>query len=356
MKKMVDTTLEENILEPQKTTKRTSKTTKKVNEDTQKTSKSAKILTENIGTTTKTTKKTLIETDDTLETPKTTRTKKSSNTKSAPKIISDGSKYVCTLNLDKDMLELSTKESTFDVYVEPNEYIICLGSSDSYFSGTQKDLNIKFKKHDITVIQEDNLFKVSTTLDMEISENVKINSFEKNKDLLTFSTENTLKISSKEGRLFITNKEFCNDVFAKSTNISNSNNTLIISEEEQKVYLPYSIEEVTKDFNNSPDRYNSITDLIAKKYVLPFSLYKNPARARFREAYKLMRRKQHSTIPAALALAIELMFDSNLNPAIITACKNLDELDIYLDCLDDNELDKFTCFGIVYKSKPVVVA
>lgn len=350
MKKMVDTTLEENILTPKITT--TTRTTKK--SDT-KLTKSASKSTTQATTKSKASKKSLIETDDTLGTPN-TRTKKSSTSKSTSKIISDGSKYVCTLNLDKNMLELSTKESTFDVYVEPNEYIICLGNSDSYFSGSQKDLNIKFKKHDITIIQEDNLFKVSTTLDMEISENVKINNFEKNKDLLTFSTENTLKISSKEGKLFIINKEFCNDVFAKSTNISTSNNTLIISEEEQKVYLPYSIEEVTKDFNNSPDRYNSITDLIAKKYVLPFSLYKNPARARFREAYKLMRRKQHSNIPAALALAIELMFDSNLNPAIITACKNLDELDIYLDCLDDNELDKFTCFGIVYKSKPVVVA
>ncbi len=350
MKKMVDNILEENILEPEKTTK---KTTKKASETTKKTSKSTKT----------TSTKTRIEAEDIAlatsiaETRKATRTaKKTSTPKSNSKIISDGSKYVCTLNLDKDILELSTKESTFDVYVEPNEYIICLGVSDSYFSGAQKNLNISFKKHDITIIQEDNLFKVSTTLDMEIADNVKINTFKKSDDFLTFSTENTLKISSKDGKLFIINKEFCNDVFAKTTTMSTSNNTLIISEEEQKVYLPYSIEEVTKDFNSAPDRYNSITDLIAKKYVLPFSLYKNPARARFREAYKLMRKKQHSSITAALALAIELMFDSHLNPAIITACKNLDELDIYLDCLDDNELDKFTCFGIVYKSKPVVVA
>lgn len=338
MKKAVDNILQENITNSQETT------TKKASGTTKKT----------------TTKKASTTKDVSLESSSSAtkkNTTKSSTTKSASKIISDHSKYACTLNLEKDMLELSTKEANFDVYVEPNEYIICLGTSDSYFSGTQKDLSIKLKKDDITIIQEDNLFKVSTSLDMEIADNVKIHNFERNKDILTFSTENKLKISSKDGKLFIINKETCNDVFAKNTSLStSSNNTLIISEEEQKIYLPYSIEEVTKDFNKSPDRYNSITDLIAKKYVLPFSLYKNPARARFREAYKLMRRKQKASIPAALALAIELMFDSNLNPAIITACKNLDELDIYLDCLDDNELDKFTCFGIVYKSKPVVLA
>ena len=46
------------------------------------------------------------------------------------------------------------------------------------------------------------------------------------------------------------------------------------------------------------------------------------------------------------------MFQSDLNPAVIAACRDLDELDIYLDCLDDNELDKFSCFKIKYNVKP----
>ena len=46
------------------------------------------------------------------------------------------------------------------------------------------------------------------------------------------------------------------------------------------------------------------------------------------------------------------MFQSDLNPAVIAACKDLDELDIYLDCLDDNELDKFSCFKIEYNVPP----
>ena len=137
---------------------------------------------------------------------------------------------------------------------------------------------------------------------------------------------------------------------------NSSNNCLIISDEDEKVYLPYSFEEVDKRFNAYSHKYESITDLIEKEYIKPASFYKSPFKARFREAYKLMRRKQHGSIGAALALGIELAFETHLHPAIITACKNLEELDIYLDCLDDNELDKFSCFDIIYKSVPVLLS
>ena len=46
------------------------------------------------------------------------------------------------------------------------------------------------------------------------------------------------------------------------------------------------------------------------------------------------------SLKEAIELGFELMFQSDLNPAVIAACKDLDELDIYLDCLDDNELEE----------------
>ena len=50
----------------------------------------------------------------------------------------------------------------------------------------------------------------------------------------------------------------------------------------------------------------------------------------------------------------ELFGKYNLHPAIITACKSLDELDIYLACLEDNVLDEFPFFEIKYEIAPVV--
>lgn len=131
------------------------------------------------------------------------------------------------------------------------------------------------------------------------------------------------------------------------------NKTLVINEETQKVYLPYTIEEVMKKLHNSSD-YQSIEDVIEQEYTLPLSTFKMPIISRFKEAYRFMRVKEKSSVYAALDLAVELMFNSNLNPAIIRAAKDLKELNIYLDCLYENELDKFDCFKIVYKVLPKI--
>lgn len=57
----------------------------------------------------------------------------------------------------------------------------------------------------------------------------------------------------------------------------------------------------------------------------------------------------------ALSLAIECLTNYNLHPAIITACNSLDDLDIYLSCLEDNQLDDFKIFNIKYEMLPKVI-
>lgn len=51
-------------------------------------------------------------------------------------------------------------------------------------------------------------------------------------------------------------------------------------------------------------------------------------------------------------LGAELLVNYNLHPAIITACKNIDELDVYLSCLEDDQLDKFNLFDIKFEMLP----
>lgn len=131
------------------------------------------------------------------------------------------------------------------------------------------------------------------------------------------------------------------------------NKTLVINEETQKVYLPYTIEEVMKKLNNSSD-YQSLEDVIEHEYTLPLSTFKMPIISRFKEAYRFMRVKEKTSVYAALDLAVELMFNSNLNPAVIRASKDLKELNIYLDCLYENEIEKFDCFKVIYKVLPKI--
>ena len=68
-----------------------------------------------------------------------------------------------------------------------------------------------------------------------------------------------------------------------------------------------------------------------------------------------MRKKEKASISDSFELGFELMFNYNLHPAIIAACKNLDELDIYLDYLETGETNNFDCFEIIFELPPAVV-
>lgn len=127
-----------------------------------------------------------------------------------------------------------------------------------------------------------------------------------------------------------------------------SENTLVISETQKKVILPYNIDKVNEILQNNA-RYHSIDEVVNKLYTRPISYYRFSAMARFKEAYKLVKNREKSSIFKALALGFELFGNYSLHPAIITACNSLDELDIYLACLDENDLDDFKFFNIKYE-------
>ena len=127
-------------------------------------------------------------------------------------------------------------------------------------------------------------------------------------------------------------------------------NTLIISEISKTVLLPYKKSEL----DNLEDVSVNKNDLIREKYVVPIEKYKSPALSRFREAFKLMRNIEKKSMIEAIDLGIELSLNSKLHPAIISACRNLNELDIYLDYLDSNQTDKFNCFSIKFEIAPLL--
>ena len=130
------------------------------------------------------------------------------------------------------------------------------------------------------------------------------------------------------------------------------NNTLIISEKEQKAFLPFLYSEVEAIYQKANQKYETMQDVIDDLYILPLNRFKNSSIARFRESFHLIREKEKGSITKALDLGLELMFKYELNPIIIAACRNLDELDIYLDCLEENELHDFTCFEIKFEIMP----
>ena len=131
-------------------------------------------------------------------------------------------------------------------------------------------------------------------------------------------------------------------------------NTLIISDINGKVVLPYCLEKIRETLLNNQDKYSSVEDIIEKDYTIPIKNYKTSSVSRFKEAYKLITKREHGSRLKALSLASELFFNYKLHPAIITACGSLDELDIYLACLDENALEDFRYFNIKYEIAPVL--
>ena len=128
------------------------------------------------------------------------------------------------------------------------------------------------------------------------------------------------------------------------------NKTLLISAKKGVVELPYTVNEVTRLKNKKG--YDSLQETINKEFVVPINRYRNASIARFREGCNLMRKREGKGLVASMDLALELTFKSLLNPAIITACKSVNELDMYLDCLKSNELEKFDIFDIKYEVAP----
>ena len=130
---------------------------------------------------------------------------------------------------------------------------------------------------------------------------------------------------------------------------------MTISETSGLVTLPYKVADLKKALRNEPEKYASLSDVILSQYTVPLRDYRFSAISRFKEAYKLVINKEHGSKKEALSLATELLTNYNLHPAVITACKNLNELDVYLSCLEFNELEDFHFFKIVYEALPVMV-
>lgn len=123
--------------------------------------------------------------------------------------------------------------------------------------------------------------------------------------------------------------------------------TLLISNKTKTAILPYSISDLEAFFLNNKEKYSSMQEVIDEKYSVSLDKYKNSAFSRFKETFSLAK-KSNLPFLQTLNLANELFFNTNLNPIIIKACKNLNELDIYLSCLENNCLNDFNCFNIIY--------
>jgi len=130
------------------------------------------------------------------------------------------------------------------------------------------------------------------------------------------------------------------------------NDTLLISEKQEKVFLPYTLSDLSEF---TKDTEKSLEDVVRENFVVSLHTFKNPTISRFKAAYNLARNKSNYSLLKSFNFAVEIMFKYNLNPAIILACKTVDELKDYLNCLKEQKLDLFKPFKIKYEMNPMKI-
>lgn len=250
------------------------------------------------------------------------------------------------IHTENDLTEIVLKKNRYKIELQKMEYNIYTNTNETSYI-IVRDPGVRIVSGGVYILLEKQGEDYAITTNQDFKINYVIDNLERKNNTVNFKLTNLTEIEAYEdGLVFEIDEEKVIE------NNLEDNNTLVISEEDGKVYLPYTKEDIKNDVMQN--RGTKISEVIEGKYILPLDKYKNSMRARFREGYNLMYRKEGKSKRSAIMLGIELMFETNLHPAIISACKNLEELDIYLDCLEDNELEKFSCFKIIYKSLPTL--
>ena len=278
----------------------------------------------------------------------------------------DGKAINILINKD-DIFSISILNETYEIVADFDG--ISVLSENIHISTPKHNFFVQVGEKYIEIHNKGSYFSLDTSFeDIEFANAINNVSFAKKNNKIELIIKDAFKLSSVNNKVELSMLNTVVADLAKTTanNITNAiapeeidetsvcdSRTLLISEETQKVYLPYTIDEVMKKLNNNPE-YQSVDDVVENEYTLPLSTFKMPIISRFKEAYRFMRVKEKSSVYAALDLALELMFNSNLNPAVIRAAKDLKELNVYLDCLYENEIEKFDCFKIIYKVLPKI--
>lgn len=132
------------------------------------------------------------------------------------------------------------------------------------------------------------------------------------------------------------------------------NLVLRVSEKNHIVELPYTKLEIEKFLKQYPNDYKTPQDVIDKEFTGTYAMYnKHPIIARFREAYYLSRNKEMKSILDSFNYAKSLMFKRELNPTIIAAVKSEDQLQDYINCLENDKLEDFSHFTIIFEINPI---
>ena len=122
---------------------------------------------------------------------------------------------------------------------------------------------------------------------------------------------------------------------------------LIIKKSLGIAILPYSISDLDELFLDDPEKYSSIQDIIDQEYTVQLKDFENSSITRYKEAFKLAKDKSNYTFSQAANFAKKLLIENEVTSLIIASCRTVEELEFYIECLNNNKLDNFHYFKII---------
>lgn len=162
--------------------------------------------------------------------------------------------------------------------------------------------------------------------------------------------EERKEIQTNYDVMFDSNKNYLESMIEIIMKGKKNNKNLIISKRKNKIFLPYTVDEIDDYMRYYPGSYVSSSDVVKKEFTINYSaLFKHQYKARFEEAYNLMRNRENKCAIFSFIKALRISLKRKLNPAIIAACKSKKELKKYLVCLKRKELENFEAFKIIYE-------
>lgn len=240
-------------------------------------------------------------------------------------------------SIEKDLYDLDTDIVNLIVEIENNK------NDEIYYKSNVETIKNKINEYSANFSKINNMLKEN-----DKNVDILITNIAKTAELLNIKAEfNNIQTNAVMYKNEINKNQAFDDLVE-------SNNVLLISEKEKKVFLPYTKEEIEAYYNKYSKEYKSYQDVIKQDFIFPLEYYTRHTKlARFRETYSLIRDREAKSIFEALKKAIELCLKYDLNPAIISACKNEEQLDFYIECLDNKKLEEFDCFEIRYEMNPL---
>lgn len=253
------------------------------------------------------------------------------------------------------MLDFSISESFVEkinnttLYEFENNHTPITGEAKVYSPNSSKDKSKVFKSitYENAINPEnetDNLLKAFNKL--------------KSGDILLLSlsglTDNIIKNVQQVEDTTLKSKSFYKEKIKTIESANEDNKSLLVSEKTGKIYLPYKKSDLLKYMEKNPTSYNSLQDVVKKEFILPFKVFKNQSsKTRFSETFNLLKNRDDHNFVKSVSYAFKVANKRNLNPVIISACKDKQELESYISCLDTNNLKNFKSFDIIYEINPL---